>query len=109
MKIAIICSVRAGTPIEVYKYVKQQEDLGNKCYLPPRDTPQDDPSGYSICLRMRQAILQADEVHIFYESLSQGVHFDMGMAFMAGKKWKIINKPDDIKEKSYIKVVMECE
>ena len=109
MKVVVICSVRSGTKDEVYKYVDRLESEGHNVYFPPRDTPQDDPTGYNICLRMKQAISQADEVHIFYYPDSQGVHFDIGMAFMLGKKWKLLNNPIDDNEKSYIKVIKETE
>ena len=109
MKITIICSVRRGTPQDVYDYVARLESEGHSIYFPPRDTPQDDPTGLNICLRMKQAISTADEVHIFYSPDSQGIHFDLGMAFALGKNWKIVNNPIDGKEKSYIKVVRETE
>lgn len=105
MKICIICSVRNGTPEDVYNYVSRMETEGHNVYFPPRDTPQDDPTGVNICLRMCQQIRLADEVHIFYNKDSQGVHFDMGCAFALGKKWKLINDPPDGKEKSYVKVI----
>lgn len=109
VKIVIICSVRAGTPSEVYDYVAKLEGEGNQVYLPPRDTPQGDSTGLNICLRMCQQIRLADEVHIFYNKDSQGVHFDMGCAFALGKKWRLINTPSDNDEKSYIKVIKETQ
>ena len=105
MKIVIICSVRSGTPQDVYDYVSKLESEGHNVYLPPRDTPQDDPVGLNIFLRMCQQIRLADEVHIFYNKDSQGIHFDMGCAFALGKKWKLINNPLDDDRKSYIKVI----
>lgn len=105
MKIVIICSVRGGTPQEVYDYVSQLKLQGHKVYFPPDDTPQNDPIGLDICLRMKHQIQQADEIHIFYYPNSQGVHFDMGMAFAFGKKWQLVNDPVDTSEKSYIKVI----
>jgi hypothetical protein len=107
MRITIICSVRSGTPQEVIDYVAKMEDGGHQVYFPPRDTPQDDPTGLNICLRMTQQIRLADEVHIFYNPQSQGIHFDMGVAFALGKKWKLINNPEDTQLKSYIKVIKE--
>ncbi len=109
MRITIICSVRSGTSKEVYDYVEKMEKAGHKVYLPPRDTPQDDPTGLEICLRMCQQIRLADEIHIFYNPDSQGIHFDMGCAFALGKKWKLINDPPDGNEKSYIKVIRETQ
>ena len=109
MKITIICLVRSGTPDEVYSYVAELEKGGHQVYFPPRDTPQDDPTGLNICLRMCQQIRLADEVHIFYNKDSQGIHFDMGCAFALGKKWKLVNSPSDGNEKSYIKVIRETQ
>lgn len=105
MKVVIICSVRSGTPQDVYEYVSRLENEGHNVYLPPRDTPQDDLTGLNICLRMCQQIRLADEVHIFYNKDSQGIHFDMGCAFALGKKWRLINNPMDDHKKSYIKVI----
>lgn len=109
MTITIICSVRQGTPQIVYDYVAKLESEGHNVYFPPRDTPQDDPIGLDICLRMKQAISGADEVHIFYFPDSQGIHFDLGMAFALEKKWKLINIPLDGTKKSYIKVIRETQ
>lgn len=109
MRIIIICSVRNGTSQDVFDYVDKLEHEGHKVYLPPRDTPQDDPTGLNICLRMCQQIRLADEVHIFYNKDSQGVHFDLGCAFALGKKWKLINNPLDDEKKSYIKVIKGTE
>ena len=109
MKITILCPVRNGTPQEVVDYVSYMESLGHELYLPPRDTPQEDPSGFEICSRMKAAIDWADRVDIFYDKSSQGTHFDLGMAFAFGKKLHLINRPDDIDEKSYLKVVQVVE
>ena len=105
MKICIICPVRNGVPEEVTNYVSQQEAGGNKVHFPPRDNPQSDPIGNVICETMKRAIAQADEVHIFYTSESQGTHFDLGMAFALGKRLVLINNPQDRDGKSYIKVI----
>ena len=105
MKIAIICSVRGGTPENLYQYVEALEAQGHQVHFPPRDHHQDDPTGLGICEDMRSAIGWADEVHISYNKDSQGSHFDLGMAFMVRKRWKLINDPDDPPGKSYLKVI----
>lgn len=105
MKITMICSVRGGVDSGIEDYVRAQENRGNTVYFPPRDTPQNDPIGLDICQRMRVAIEQADEVHIWYNKDSQGSHFDLGMAFALRKKWKLVNNPEDSAEKSYLKVI----
>lgn len=105
MRIVIICSVRNGTPNEVYDYVSSLEKQGHSVYFPPRDTPQKSSTGVDIGRRMRWAIQKADEVHIHYSPQSQGIHFDMGMAFALKKRWKLVNQPIDSSDKSYIKVI----
>lgn len=109
MRVTIICSVRKGTPNWLSHYVWELEKDGHNVYFPPRDTPQEDSTGLNICLRMCQQIRLADEVHICYDSDSQGIHFDMGIAFALGKKWKLINDPTDDNNKSYIKVIKETQ
>lgn len=105
MKIKIICPVRKGTPQEVTDYVAMLEHQGHKVHFPPRDTNQNDVTGVNICLNHFHAISEADEVHIWYDPTSQGVHFDLGMAFVLGKPLKLINDPPDNSDKSYIKVI----
>ena len=105
MKIAIICPVRNGVPEEVADYVIKLEAKGNLVHFPPRDNPQEDDIGYYICFTMLEAIRKANEVHIWYSPDSQGVHFDLGIAFALHKKLKLINNPPDVDGKSYIKVI----
>ena len=109
MRITIICPVRDGTPQEVLDYVSMLEAESNEVYLPPRDTPQEDPSGIEICSRMRAAIEWADRIDIHYNKSSQGTHFDLGIAFALGKKLHLINNPEDIDVKSYLKVIKVTE
>ena len=84
LKIFIICTVRKAS-LEytdmLFKYVKGLEDLGHTVHLPPRDTNQIDDTGFNICTDNFEAILNSDEVHIFYNPDSQGTHFDLGMVF----------------------------
>ena len=107
MRIVMICPVRGGTPQLVENYVVSMEAAGHTVYFPPRDTPQDDSTGYDICLRMAQAIRLADEVRVWFDPASQGTLWDLGGAFILGKPMKLINDPEDIAEKSYLKVVKE--
>lgn len=109
MKIVIICPVRSGTPEEAESYVEVLEDLGHSVHFPPRDNPQSDPSGYEICETMRKAIQAADRVDIWYSPDSQGVHFDLGMAFSMHKRLKLLNAPEDFEGKSYVKVIRNCQ
>jgi len=95
-KIFIICPVRDATPEEqefLLNYVKEQEAKGHKVHYPPRDTDQLwDPIGIRICTDNKNAIRDADEVHIYWNTRSSGSGFDLGMTFMLGKPIKLINK-----------------
>lgn len=91
MKIFVICPVRGGVPPEVEAWVKDLESAGHKVHFPPRDTDQDDVTGYGICKQNMEAIKASDAVHIWYEPSSEGGHFDRGMAFVLDKKIFFIN------------------
>ena len=107
MKVCIICPVRGGTPQAVIDYVCKLENKGVVVHFPSRDNPQSCPTGYYICDAMRQAIIDCDEVHVFYSPDSQGCHFDLGMAFALHKKVRIMNpEVDTTPSKSYIKVFL---
>jgi len=88
----IICPVRIATDDVVARleaYTHMLEDNGVDVHLPHRDTAQD-ARGLDICCENAMAIYMADEIHIFYNPKSQGIHFDLGVAFtldqIAGKK-----------------------
>lgn len=94
MKIYLIQPVRRLTPaiqidIENYIYIKEEE--GHQVYAPHRDTKQDG-TALEICRANRQAIQDADEVHIFWDNESLGSHFDLGIAFAYDKKIVIIDE-----------------
>lgn len=94
MKIFLICPVREVTDREkvaTEKYVLGLEMAGNKVHWPPRDTNQNDSVGLCICQDNRQAIEDADEVHIWWNDKSQGSLFDFGMAFALRKKIVLAN------------------
>lgn len=108
-KIFIICTIRNATESYIKKlnlYVEFLEK--NQCivYAPHRDTDQLD-IGYNICQQNKNAILNADEIHIFYSSQSQGTHFDMGMAFALNKKIVIVENENITNEKSFAKMIIE--
>lgn len=78
-------------------------------HLPHRDTNQVDLSGgLQICADNREAIKQADEVHLYWTPDSTGSMFDLGMAFMAGKPLIMIKpmKSFDIMLREWSKVGM---
>lgn len=109
MRIFIICSVRGAS--EEYKnklenYVSGLECDGHKVHLPHRDTNQQ-ATGFDICSENRDAIMDANEVHIFYSSSSQGTHFDMGVAFANFKTIRVIESEPLTEGKSYQRMLKE--
>lgn len=111
LKIFIICSVRGMD--EQYReklenYVSSLEKKGHKVHLPHRDTNQE-ASGFDICHDNRLAIIEADEVHVFYNSKSQGTHFDMGVAFAYAKPIVVVENEKYGKGKSYPRMLVEWE
>lgn len=108
-KIFIICSVRGMS--EEYRqrletHVATLERIGMDVHLPHRDTNQS-ATGYEICTQNANAIHNADEVHIFYRSESQGTHFDMGVAFAYGKPIVIVENETFGEGKSYPRMLTE--
>ena len=84
----LICPVRNASKEALdaaNAYVASLEARGCHVHWPPRDTAQDDPVGLRICGDNGQAILAADEIHVWYDPASQGSIFDLGMVFMASK------------------------
>lgn len=104
-KVFIICPIR-NVSQEVIKflteYVKDlEENKGCIVYWPYRDNPyqESDPIGLRIITHNRGFMIDADEVHIFYDKSSTGSIFDFGMLFMAleifnDKEIRLINNQD---------------
>ena len=99
----IICPVRNASEDvsrRLREYVQGLESQGYQVHWPPRDTVQDDPVGVGICRENGQALLAADEIHIWYDPASQGSVFDFGMFFMVSevvaprKRLVLINRED---------------
>jgi len=95
------------------EYVTSLENQGYKVHWPLRDTPQIDPTGgFVICRTNCKAIIDADEIHIWYDESSNGSKFDMGGVFMLcemesmRKKIVIANENEivDTAPKSFFKV-----
>jgi len=108
-RIFIICSVRGAS--DEYKrkledYVLKLENDGHIVHLPHRDTNQKE-TGFNICTENAEAIKSADEVHIFYSSLSQGTHFDMGVAFANRKPLIVVENEVYGEGKSYPRMIDE--
>lgn len=109
MKIFIICSVRDSDQEyknKVMGYALELKLRGNTVYVPFIDTNQLS-SGLNICKSNRRAIEDADEIHIFYKSSSQGTHFDMGVAFALDKKIIIVENEEFGDGKSFPRMLTE--
>lgn len=94
-RIFIICPVRGITAEEdkfLLGYVSQLKSSGYNVHYPKNDTNQHDSIGLNICSQNKEAIRNADEIHIYYNPTSTGSVFDVGMAFMADKPVIIINQ-----------------
>jgi len=116
-KIFIICPVRnvdKETERILKDYVRKLEEEGHQVHYPSRDTNQNDPIGLRICGDNREALYEAQEIHIWFKKGSEGSIFDFGMYFMLlmfvpEKKLVLINK-DQVKptpEKSFQNVILE--
>lgn len=87
--IFLICPVRGISEEykeKILKLVNNLEASGNSVHWPMRDTNQNDDTGFHICLDNMKAIESADEIYVIWDGKSQGVLFDLGMAFALGKK-----------------------
>jgi len=111
MKIFIVCPVRKISDLlksTIEAKILELENAGYLVYYPARDTEQNDPTGYSICATNREAIRDADEILIAWDGSSEGVLFDIGMAFMMGKAIKIIEPfPPKTEGKSFASMIRE--
>lgn len=108
-KIFIICTVRQASEeylIRLENYVSKLEYEGHQVYAPHRDTNQH-ALGFEICTQNMNAIKDADEVHIWYSSKSQGTHFDMGVAFALDKKIVIVENEPLTEGKSFQRMLTE--
>ena len=94
MRTFLICPVRGYSPAEWKPFVDELERRGWTVHWPPRDTFQNDPIGLGICVENREAIREADTVHVIWDGKSTGVLFDLGMAFALDKTVEIIALPD---------------
>jgi hypothetical protein len=110
-KIFIICPVRLAddaTRKKLEEHTIELEKQGHKVHLPHRDTNQAG-SGSEICTENMNAIKEADEIHIFYNGQSTGIHFDMGVAFALNKKMVVIENGEMTPGKSFPRLLDEWE
>ena len=105
MKTFLICPVRNHDISETSIYVEQLETAGWEVHWPPRDTNQDDPTGYQICKDNVKAIKESDVVHIIYDPNSRGSLFDLGATFALGKPLVILNEVELTEGKSFTNMI----
>lgn len=81
----LICPI-TGSSEEVQgriaAYVAKLEEGGLSVYWPKRDTDQSDPHGWAIFSSDSTAIMDAGEVHVWWDPKSRGSLSDVGMVFM---------------------------
>jgi nucleoside 2-deoxyribosyltransferase len=111
MNIFIICPVRNATQkqIEELKSYKKKLILeGHTPFYPAEDNPYEltDEIGIDICVTNREAMIESDEVHIFYDPTSSGSLWDLGMAFALKKTLKIVNTIEHTPDKSFSNVIL---
>lgn len=108
--IFVICSVRDADDkyrAKLENYVRNIEEDTQFCvHLPHRDTNQEATS-IEICKQNYNAIKDAYAVSVFYNSKSQGTHFDLGVAFALGKEIRIIENEEVGIGKSFPKMLTE--
>lgn len=105
MKTFLICPVRGYHPMTWKTFVNGLEIAGWKVHWPTRDTDQHDPTGLRICKQNREAIREADAVHVIWDGESTGVLFDLGMAFALGKRVIILALPEAPDVKSFLLMI----
>lgn len=109
-KTFLICPVRGHSSDETHPVVKKLESEGWTVHWPPRDTDQDDPTGFEICTTNCRAIFESEIVHVVWDVDSKGSHFDLGIAFALKKPIRIIElKQDDPPGKSFVKVMEQMK
>jgi hypothetical protein len=109
-KAFLICPVRGHDMAETQKIVYDLETEGWEVHWPPRDTEQNDETGWYICSENRDAIRRANVVFVIWDGKSQGCLFDMGMAFAMNKPIRILSMPpEDAEGKSFLKMPREWE
>jgi len=115
-KAYMACPVRNVSKEEKKKideYVESLENNGYVVHYPHRDVDQTQ-TGMKILSAHRYAILQSDEMHIWWDNSSEGSHFDLGMVFMLNlvcteSKIKIViaNKIEKTSHKSFENFIIE--
>lgn len=107
MKTFLIAPVRGHQPDVHATIVAKLETQGYQVHWPARDTDQSDPTGLGICSDNAVAIESADVVHVIWDGKSQGVLFDLGVAFALKKRVVPISLPPETIERSFGNMVRD--
>jgi hypothetical protein len=94
---------------ETEDLVRRLEGDGWEVHWPPRDTDQEDETGYRICWDNRRAIERADVVFVVWDGQSKGSLFDLGMAFAMEKPIRVVEMPPQTEQRSLQNVAREWE
>ena len=108
-RIYLVCPVRNVDPetqSSLENYVSETESRGARVHFPPRDVDQS-LDAFTICEKHRDAMRNADEVHIWWDDRSRGSLFDFGMAYALGLPIKIVNDVEPDEGKSYKNVALK--
>lgn len=106
----LICPVRniSSPDLDIIsRWVSMAQVQGLAIYWPYRDTNQQDPSGLRICKDNRKAIEESDIVFVYWDGLSQGSLFDLGMAFAFRKRIIPLSLPQLTPGKSFQNMVID--
>jgi nucleoside 2-deoxyribosyltransferase len=93
---------------QLENYVSELKIKGFIVQLPHQDDNQN-KSGYEICQQNMRYIKKADEIHIFYNNQSKGLHFDLGMAFILKKPIIVVQNELYSSGKSFSRMLKEWE
>ena len=111
----LICPVRQASPEQkqfLDDYVAKLESKNYSVHYPPRDVDQT-LDGNKICEAHREAMIECDECHVYFDPASTGSHFDLGMAYVMqalhGTKIRMINELEPTPNKSYTNFLIELE
>jgi nucleoside 2-deoxyribosyltransferase len=91
MKIFIIGSSQYKD--KMLEYAHKMEAEGHRVFFPALDDSKF-KSTLEILEANKKRMMNADEVHLFYDGRSNGTIFDFGMAFAMGKPLQIIYMND---------------
>lgn len=111
-EVGLICSVRTDDD-RTYAdgYVALLEGSGLRVFYPPRDTDQVDPGGGLRILRdnFYRGFLRCREVHIIWNSKSEGSKFDLGLCFAIRKPLRVVNPVRRTQEKSFQNAILDWQ